>query len=525
MNMTLATILLLLLVSVGILGFNRYKVKAGYLWVLALGGSILASGMFLLSRPVEPLVLLILPWNTAMGGADGLALLVDEVSWPFSVAVLALSISVLLTDIARVPDIDPQSWATGLMITAVGLVGVLSANPLTLLMTWVAINLVEVVILLSRVTDSSQREKAVIAFSARVLGLIMVVSAILRADALGEALSWDRIPGEVSGYLVLAAGVWLGIFPPHQPFLREPPVNRGLGTLIRLVPVAIALVLLRRVALVGVPGEWEITLLVLAGLAALTGSLTWMWAEDELKGRPAWILGMAALAAVAAVEGQPLAAQVWGLALLCLGGMLFLFSTRNRRVLLFPAIGVLSLSALPFTPVWSGLSLYTGRYGGLMVLLVVSQTLLLLGFARHGFRQEEVEEDVERWVWITYPLGLAVLPLALVGLVIQSGGYRTQPEAVLAFQWWGGAFILGLAVLMVYLLQFRFQVSFRSMASFSRVFSLHWLYQMIWWLYRWLSRAIAAFSALLEGEGGVLWGILIFILLFSLAVQVPNGGW
>jgi hypothetical protein len=48
------------------------------------------------------------------------------------------------------------------------------------------------------------------------------------------------------------------------------------------------------------------------------------------------------------------------------------------------------------------------------------------------------------------------------------------------------------------------------------VFRLEWVYRLIWRIVDALSRILRIFSVIIEGEGGILWTILLLVLLISL---------
>ena len=80
----------------------------------------------------------------------------------------------------------------------------------------------------------------------------------------------------------------------------------------------------------------------------------WLRAPDELIGRPFWIIGLASLAVAAALLGNPIGAVSWGIALILLGGALFLASVQQIWISRALLIGAFSLSALPFSLTASG---------------------------------------------------------------------------------------------------------------------------------------------------------------------------
>jgi hypothetical protein len=60
-----------------------------------------------------------------------------------------------------------------------------------------------------------------------------------------------------------------------------------------------------------------------------------------------------------------------------------------------------------------------------------------------------------------------------------------------------------------------------ALGFLGNVFRLDWLYRFIWFVYETLGKILTIFSAILEGDGGVLWALLLLVLLVSL---IGRGG-
>ncbi len=509
----LFAILIALLTPLIVLGLNYSRLRQGYLWVLTVITSFLAWGLVFATRGQLPIYIPLTDWQPNFLFQSSPALLVDDISWPFAVAVMTLPLAVLLTDLAHVRELDPHTWAVSQMLGGVGLIAVVAGNPLTLLMAWAVIDITEIVVLLSRVRGSRERERLVVVFTMRIVGMLLIFSAILRASGLGTALSFDEIPAAVTGYLFTAAGLRLGVFPPHQPFWQEPFFRRGLGTLIRLVPVAVSIVLLVRAAQVEITGIWESAFMVLAAFSAISSAVIWTFAENELQGRPYWILGLGAFALASATQGLPVASAAWGLALLFSGAILFLFSTRHRWLLVFPVLGAVGFSALPLTPAWEGSAFFFVLPLGYRIVFFVALALLFTGYLRHARRTASVEADFERWMWIIYPVGLALISLTHFGLTYIKWGMGFREISFQTPGWWSGLIPLGLAAIFLVLAP-RMQISLHPFFyQLADLINLDWIYRIMWNLYRGFGRLLYFFTQLIEGDGGILWAVLILIML------------
>jgi hypothetical protein len=128
---------------------------------------------------------------------------------------------------------------------------------------------------------------------------------------------------------------------------------------------------------------------------------------------------------------------------------------------------------------------------------------------------------VERWVWLIYPLGLILLFSMQVFL-----GLRATPTlaGLPSAMWWVS--IVPVAIFLIALAAIRSdRFPFRSMGILRSMLSFNWLYRLLWVIYHSVGRLIKFLTEVLEGEGGVLWALLILVislLVFSrTAVNLP----
>ncbi|MGD8753557.1 MAG: hypothetical protein PVG14_19165, partial [Anaerolineales bacterium] len=174
---------------------------------------------------------------------------------------------------------------------------------------------------------------------------------------------------------------------------------------------------------------------------------------------------------------------------------------------------------------FSGLRIIAGV---LLVVYASAQAVLVLGFAKHALRMDEIWEGVERWVWIIYPLGLGVLPLTHFGLAWWTGlGIFDTISSPIPFSWvpgwWGGLLSMGLLGGVILWIRRSPALSQIVDVPMGWVFSFEWLYRFLWWIYRTISRVVAIIDRVLEGDGGLLWALLIITLLLSF-LSTRNGG-
>jgi hypothetical protein len=514
--------LLLITSMLVILVISRFRQQYGYYWITGAGGALFAwIGVFAIrSKLGESLHLFI--WRPQTFFTFSPTLLVDAVSWSFALALASLTLSVMLTDVGRLKETDWVSWAWCLLMGAVGILAVLAGNLLTLVLAWTFIDFMELLLLLPKMGSRKMRQNAMVYFSTSLLGTMLVVWAQISALADGEVLIFGQIPPEYSLYLLGAVGLRLGVLPLNVSFLREPSLRRGLGTILRLVPASASLVLLVRIAGAGVLREWYPYLQGLILLAALYGGVAWLRSSDELTGRPYWIFTTASLAMAAGLKALPETSLAWSQAALYSGGVLFLASARHKRLAPIAVLGLFGISVLPLSPTWVGADLFSPPIDLLSLGYLFVLSLLLVGYVRHVFRDVSSTSGVERWVWVVYPLGLALLPVTHLVSNLWFGveltaGTETTP-------WWPGFVSILFSVGLFMLVRKGWNIPLRVFAALDSFFSLNWLYRLLGFVFRGLGWFMSIPATLLEGDGGILWTLLFVVVLLSILAQIRIGG-
>lgn len=522
--LVLMPVVILLAGALTVVAIARFRPELRSTWLIVFGFALLGSGATLALRWVLPDPLAVEHWQPfTLSPATAVSFALDSVSWPYAMSLTALLLAMVLTASARLqPNQFPWPWAGSLAITSMGLLSILSGSPLALILTWTAIDFVDLVLVLALARSETLSRQAVFAFSVRVAGTFAVVWSLVYSHNLGAPLTFESIHPDVAMFLLIAAGLRLGVLPLNLPYTQEPPIRRGLGTMLRLVAPASSLPLLARLPAEVALSQWAPYLQAFVLLAALYGSAMWLASLDELRGRPYWLVSAAGLAIACVLHNRPVDSMIWGEVLLLSGGVLFLHSNRSKRLLVLPALGLISLSGLPFTPAadgWAGL--LSSPFNPLDLLYLLAGALLLAGYVRHALRPPGTPPNPERWVLVAYPLGLFLLPFTHWILAFFGPGLSIGV-------WWLPLAVIGFAfgVLLVYLRNrervetltqgWLGLVAGRVGAGLAAVFRLNWLYRFIWVIYKALQRFVELTTTIMEGEGGVLWALVLLVLLVTL---------
>ncbi|MBI5934219.1 MAG: hypothetical protein HY867_10965 [Chloroflexi bacterium] len=517
----LITILFLFAAALALAIFQVTQPNYRFGWLIAAGGSVLAWAGVLLWQAQMPITLQLPAWGATALFANAPVFVADQFAWPYALALATLGLAVIVSAAARENFPALFSWAGTMTLIGLGLLATLADNPLTLVLVWAAIDLTELTTHIFSSNETETNGRAVAGFAARLVGIGLLLWAGLESMARGAALDFQTTVPQAGIFLILAAGLRLGVLPLHLGYTSDSAVRRGFGTTLRLVSAASSLVILARIPAQGISSPLAPYLLALTSLAGLYAAWMWMRSPDALAGRPYWVIAFAALALAAALRGNPAGSVGWGVALILAGGALFLASIQNKilnRVLLFA--GLWGISALPFSPSARGWESAAETSWATFIMwpaLLLAQALLAAGFIRHVTRPAtSTDLDPDRaWARNVYPIGIG-LPLAallLLGLFGWDGAraFGTLPASLVA-----GALTLALLWLtprLRWLNPVRAHWIRPQESSASR---LDAFYDFLWNLYRSFGRLTESITAALEGDGGILWALLFLVLFLSL---------
>jgi hypothetical protein len=517
----LISVAVLLLFALILVVLRLIRPGFAYSWIVAAMGALIAWSFVFFSHSNISHTIVLFNWQPDWITEHSPELLLDQYSWPFAIALSTLILSAILTDVIRANETNWSIWAAGLFMGALGILAVQAGNPMTLLLLWMAIDLVELVYSLGQLSNSIDRERVIVAFSTRLAGTMLLVWSIIYTHAIGSNLEFNNIPAQTSIFLLLAAGLRLGVLPLHQPLGREYATRRNLGTLTHFVAAGASMILLVRTAVVGIPQELDLILLLLTGFAAIYASIAWIASTDEIEGRPYWILGLASLVVASAIRAQPQASLAWSIVSILSGSLLFLFSMRHKYLSFLLALGAVGLSSLPYLPIWNGVYLYVPGFRPSLALFLIAQSVLLVGYLRHAIKPVPSPTDIMRWVWLVYPWGLALLP----GILILIGWFESDAPLSLATILPGLVVVVLSGIWLLVARQLRkreklLQYIRDAGTAVVRFFSLEWIYRFLWRVYYLLRRFIRIGIDILEGDGGILWALLFVVLFVAILAQL-----
>lgn len=500
------------------------RLAFSYSWLAAALGAFLAWVSVFFWQLVLPAPIFSADWQASAFFAVSPALMVDQIAWVYALSLSTLALAVILTAPAQATGVSPTAWMGTLGLTILALLAFLADNPLTLVMIWTALDLLELINTLRLSRKPALSERVVVSFGIRAFGTGFALWASAFGVGRGGSFSFDGISPDLGVYFLLAAGLRLGVLPLHLTYRSEPGLRRGMGTALRMAAASSSLVLLARIpAGLASPGLIPF-LLGLLMLALVYGGWKWLSSSDELSARPFWLIGMGALSVTAALRGSPAGSAGWGSALVLLGGLVFLYSARQKAYTVVLSLFGLGMLSLPFTltaTAWQGGLPFDGWF---WPFALVGQAMLAVGYVRHLWHTSESElAHLPRWAQSAYPVGLGLL-----GVVVILLGLWGWTGALQLGAWLPGLLVSLLSVgALVFLWRilgyFKNPVLSQSddTLSVSRLsLAAESFASLLWWFYRALRRLVDFISGLLEGDGGLLWTLLVLVLLMLLFQQI-----
>lgn len=516
---------LLLIFSLVILWLQWKRPSYGYIWLLAVLAALLAWGFCFAFRWWQPQPFQFMYWDVPGDEQIAVIFMVDDVNWAYVFGFASLLLVVIIADSTRLTiEGIGWRWVASLVYVGVGMLAALSGTMVTFLLVWSLIDLLDLALVLRRSEDAREVKSAMLSLGVRMGGtFLMILPICLDFGGRGVGLALNGFSAESGIYYVTGVILRLGLVPGHLCFSPPDGGSRGLRVISCLVAPASAMVLLGRLPQGMVFPAWQPFLLFAVVILVLYASWMWSKVENESKGMFYWQFSLAGMAVICVLRGEPSASSIWGISMILSGGLLFLYTHRHIQLSFAPVLGALGFCGLPYTPAargWLGLA---HQFDLVAIAMLFAHFLLLYGYIRHGLAIGEDYLQIERWAQVLYPAALIIMIVAqwfsgLSRLEDLSYGvlWASLPSVALTaarYFWLTDArmeknFFAGYPLRKVIFQRFE-----KGVTAFLGLEWLSYIFEKIYAVFGWVVNGV---SRILEGDGGVLWALLLLTLLSTL---------
>jgi formate hydrogenlyase subunit 3/multisubunit Na+/H+ antiporter MnhD subunit len=484
-----------------------------------------------------PITQIVAAWQPISVFTVPLSFRVDQTAWVLALGLLLTLTAAAFTWGSYPGQRRPAPRAVALLLTAAALAGFFASNLLTLAVAWGMLDLIFVAALLIR-GGSEVGQRAALAIVVNTASTVCLWIAALSIENQAGSLYWHLISAseQSRSWLMAAAVLRVGLYPFHQWLPVELGKEADRAVILFIVPTISGLALWARMALVGALPENSIVL-GLSVLSVLMGGLLAWRSEQARQGLPFIALGLSGFVGMlAAFNPQPAALAAATLTAATLNWMFVTFSLfvargLNRRQpywIVGALIAVLSLSALPgtlgFVVQGSVIQAALADEQWLSLLAVAIAQALLVASALRLMLSDIGEGAPGPWLRKALWIGALVCgAFPLIGFALAPNLIPALPPASELIKEFSliGWVLLGAALALGGLLAWRgpfFQrgVATSRQAFVGRVLRLEWLNYALFYVIDRLTGLLRAASSVLEGEGGLLWTVILIVIVVVL---------
>jgi hypothetical protein len=358
------------------------------------------------------------------------------------------------------------------------------------------------------------------ALQVRMIGTVLGILSIILAGSQLSSTSIISIFPEISGILILASLLRIGVIPIQPSVSPQDSTRLGLETISQLILVAPSIVVMNRLASSSFEGGYASGIMILSLILVCISSIHWISYTKKLQGRKYWILGLFSFCIIAALQSEPESTQIWGTSLLFSGTILSLSSVMNKGFKWLPFLGLLGLLPLPLMPNILGLSLLSGENLFISLVISIVWALYIFGYLKFLILDYQSVEPVEGFDRITKPAVIVILVMVYYWIIVSIGGFQVIINPLVTNNWWVGIIICGLVIgfRLIELIGFPARL-IKYSEPILQILSFNWLERMLEWIFETISVSLTLIAKILEGRGGVLWSLLITISLITMFIS------
>jgi len=501
--------------AISIVLVKKFRPQFRYFWFIAIGGSILVFTTLLIWTINPPLGFSLTSLDESTLPIFSPAWTASELNLPIIISLSTLGLAVLLTTMIR-QNSDPIDWASIFVFISLGILAVMSDNYISIALCWISIDVIDLISIL-RYGKENKSNDVVVALSIKLFGILLLIWSAILCASNGISMDLHQLPNFAGLFILTAAILRIGILPLVLP-VNTTDLSKGIFTISRAISSVSGLILLVYLPTNIVPSSAIPITIVILGFTCIGLSVAWFLARNELAGRPYWILSFVILIISNSLNGNIESSISLLTALILCGGLVSLYSSRHKKNIWLPLLGLWGLSTVPFSLTYgifsarSSISVYTH------LPMVVGYSILLAGYIKHIYSiKVSSERSIQpKWVNLMYLSGLVLIIGVLLFLGLKQGFTNESIQYS-----WIELLPIGLAVIIT-LLRVQFKESLNVIKIQSPSFKQNYFTILLWGIYNLIRRIINGINFILEGDGGMLWSLVLLLLFVTILSQFSN---
>jgi hypothetical protein len=514
----LLPIILFGLTAVGLALLRLRGMRMAYIWLMPAIITLVCWILFLILPIPATSGAIKVPWLYSLEKSGSLVFNLDSNSWGYVFLMISLVLGYFFTLPIRLEqEKRTVLWIGWMLLSIVALFAFTAGNLVTLIMAWTLFDLVDFVFSFFILKTAAEERSLAVIFLPKIVSVsLLVLSVVFLGSDSAQLVPTSLHP--IAYLLILLAAIFrTGLIPYRQNKIGEDQSGVSFEFLKK-----IAFILLGFSLLSHLPGNFYngISSALISSIFQILSILfTLTSLANHEENVDVWLDALICLALISVISGDPKLLFGWAGVVVVGAGIQQFYSFRNPRFNYFAMLGAAAVSGLPFSIGLVALNGLSSR--GLLIwelLCLPIYALLILDLIQKITIPRKSNPSLEPWYLAVYLFGLFLLALSPFAVIIKS--VITSTSAVQ--NWWIGI-VMAVITFFIYLLNFRqkklrkglekYINRLRPMMTFLR---FEWLNGIWKWVSVIIAEAFSFITQLLEGEGGVIWAIVLMALLISI---------
>ncbi len=458
-------------------------------------------------------------WQPANLFQTPLEFSLDRISWGLAYCISTVLLSMLLTAATRADSASTGVRVFWFVFAALAMLVAFAINLLTVALTFALLDLCSFIFFIYRAENVGEIRRAIVRAGVDLVSVLLIVAAawMNSIDGIGAGLDAASFSTPAAMLFFIGILMRLGAIPLD---LTLPSLSsRRSDAVLRLLPPALALLLLARFLENGTPPTIRLWLAVAGTIGILLGGVRWLLEEDQVLSSPFFVMGLAGVGILASSNASANGDVLFATStlLLLVGALLSLIQVHTPSHRIWPIFAAALLIGMPASPggliasVMGQSALNEGAW--IQALIgIIGLSSLSLGAIHLFFEEEEPWPNSESLVRVMYSMGLALPALVSIGLGFWMEGTSSVAGAIVTVA--AGALSVG-AFFALRNLQGKEFARWRSL--FLRI-NPQWIFSLIWNILRYFLSIARSIGELFEGEAAMLW-MFAFVAVLLLALR------